>query len=208
MNDVTSKSITLKLNKQWMPMEHQLVSKSICDLLTGVVYALDIVYATNPDGTTDFSTHEYVNPVTWDEWIKLPIREYDFAIHSMNLVIRAPTVVIVKRYDKIRTKAFKGKPTKQGLYHRDGGRDAYTGKEMDIEDLCIDHVHPKAKGGTDTYDNTVLTTKEINNKKGSKLNSEAGLTLHVTPHTPKEVVVSATIKKARHRDWSLFLGKH
>jgi hypothetical protein len=51
----------------------------------------------------------------------------------------------------------------------------------------------------------VLTTKEINNKKGNKLNKEAGLTLLFKPTQPKAILVSHTIRKARHQDWKQFL---
>jgi 5-methylcytosine-specific restriction endonuclease McrA len=78
---------------------------------------------------------------------------------------------------------------------------------LEYEHATIDHIIPTSRGGTDTYDNTALTRKEINNRKGNKLNSEAGLTLYVNPHDPKPILISHTIKKPRHRDWAKFLLK-
>lgn len=205
MNDIAHKAIVLKLNRLWKPVNVELVSKTICDLMTDVVMAMDIVYATNPDGTPNFDVHEYVNPVGWDTWMTLPVREWDLVIHSSRMVIRVPTVVITKHYSKIHEKKFKGKPTKEGLALRDNLIDPYTGKELTYEEATIDHVTPRSRGGTDTYDNTVLTTKEINNNKGNKLNSEAGLTMLFQPTHPKAIKVSHTIRKARHHDWKQFL---
>ena len=205
MRDIAHKAIVLKLNKRWKPVGVELVSKTICDLMTGVVEAMDIVYALNEDGSPNTEQYEYINPVSWDEWVKLPVRPWDLSIHSAFMHIRVPTVVITKHYAKIPEKKFKGKPTKEGLFIRDNGVDAYTGHELAFEDATIDHVLPKDRGGLDTYENTVLTTKEINNGKGNKLNSEAGLTLLVNPHHPKPIKVSHTIRKARHQDWKHFL---
>jgi len=205
MNNIAHKAIVLKLNRLWKPVGVELVSKTICDLMTGVIVAMDIVYTTNPDGSPNFEEHEYVNPVGWDEWVKLPVRPWDLSIHSTHLHVRVPTVVITKNYSKVHEKKFKGKPTKEGLFIRDNGIDPYTGKELEFEEATIDHVIPKDRGGTDTYDNTVLTTKEINNRKGNKLNSEAGLTLLFQPTHPKPVKISHTIRKARHHDWKQFL---
>lgn len=204
-SNIANKSICLQLNSRWKPIGVQLVSKTICDLITGVIKAIDIVYATNPDGTPNFEVQEYVNPVDWDAWMKLPVRDWDLCIHSSKMEIRVPTVVIAQNYSKVHEKKFKGKPTKEGLAIRDNLRDGYTGEELDIQTATIDHVIPKDRGGTDTYDNTVLTTKEINNRKGNKLNSEAGLTLMVNPHNPKPILVSHTIRRARHNDWKNFL---
>lgn len=207
-NDIANKAIVLKLNKLWKPVGVQLVSKTICDLMTGVVYAMDIVYSTNEDGTPNFDEHEYVNPASWEDWRKLPVRPWDLCIHSPNMTIRVPTVVITQKYSKVHEKKFKGKPTKEGLLIRDNGRDGYTGEILEPEEATIDHILPRAHGGTDTYDNTVLTTKTINNRKGNRLNSEVGLTLAVVPHQPKPIKISNTIRKVRHRDWATFLEKH
>jgi 5-methylcytosine-specific restriction endonuclease McrA len=206
--NISQKAIVLKLNKNWHPVGVDLVSKAICDLMNGVILSMDIVYAMNKDGTPNFDVQEYVNPVDWDTWINLPVRDWDLNINSPRLNIRVPTVVISKNYAKIPEKKFRGKPTTEGLAIRDHLIDAYTGDELKFEEATKDHVIPLSRGGTDTYDNVVLTTKEINNKKGNKLNSEAGLKLLFNPYTPKPVLVSHTIRKARHQDWRHFLSKN
>lgn len=207
MNDIADKAIVLKLNKFWAPVHVSPVCKALSDLMTGVVCALDIHYAENADGSPNFDKQAYVNPVGWDEWITLPVRPYDLSIHSIHLHIRVPTVVITKKYSKVPEKKFKGNPTKEGLALRDNLIDGYTGKELDLKTATIDHKIPKSRGGTDTYDNTLLTTKEINNRKGNRTPEEAGLTLFVIPHNPSPIPKSHTIRRIRHYDWSPFLPK-
>ena len=207
MKDIAHKALCLKLNKHWAPVGVALVGDTICDLMTGVIKAMDINYALKPDGTPNFEICDYVNPVSWKEWVKLPVRDWDFIIRSIHMNVRVPTVVITKKYNRIPLKTFTGKPTKEGLAIRDNLIDAYTGEELEYERSTIDHVLPLFRGGTDTYDNTVLTTKETNNRKGHKLNSEAGLKLLINPHNPESIPVSNTIRKARHRDWQAFIIK-
>jgi 5-methylcytosine-specific restriction endonuclease McrA len=131
----------------------------------------------NKDGTPNFSTPSLMNPVGWDEWIKLPIRDWDFSIRSAKLEIRVPTVLISKNYAKMPTVSFKGKPKKDALFIRDGGIDQYTGKELKYDDATVDHVIPKNRGGQDVWENVALTCHKINSEKGNKLNEEIGLKL-------------------------------
>lgn len=205
MDKISHKAIVLKLNRLWQPVRVELVSKTICDLMTDVILAMDIVYAQNEDGSPNFDVQEYVNPVNWSEWVKLPVRSWDLVIHSSKMTMRVPTVVITKKYSKQHEKKFRGKPTKEGLFIRDNGIDPYTGQELELSSATIDHVIPFHRGGTDTYDNTVLTTKEINNRKGHRLNSEVGLKMLFDPFHPKPIQISHTIRKARHQDWKNFL---
>lgn len=207
MNDISTKAIVLKMNKHWKPVGVGLVSKTMCDLMNGVIMALDIEYAINGDGTPNFNVQEYVNPVGWDEWVELEVRPWDLSIHTTSREFRVPTVVITTNYDKVHMKYLTGKPTKEGLAIRDNLIDGYTGKELEYNMATIDHVKPRSRGGTDTYDNTVLTSKEINNKKGNLTVKEAGLNLLINPHNPKPVLISSTIRKARHFDWIPFLTK-
>jgi hypothetical protein len=168
MSNIADRVICLKLNQAWRPVDTQPVGKSICDLVTGVVDALDIVYPIGDDGEPDFSTHD-VRPVAWDEWRTLPVFAWQPFIKTLHGDVRVPTVLVSKNYCDMPKKEYKGKPTKEGLFFRDKGRDAYTGKLLDWDDATIDHVIPTGRGGADTYENTVLTAKDINNWKGLRV---------------------------------------
>ena len=204
--NIANKSIVLKLNKNWQPLEVAVVGDIICDMVRGVVVGLDIQYESNPDGTPNYDT-QYPVPTPWEQWINLPVRDCDLVIHSCKMVIRVPTVVVTANFDKMPKKEWKptSKPTKEGLYIRDGGKDGYTGLDIDYEEATIDHILPKSKGGSDTYDNTCLTLKETNNWKSDRLNHEVGLKLRVVPCVPKPILASQQIRKVRHRDWKFFL---
>lgn len=53
-----------------------------------------------------------------------------------------------------------------------GGRCFYTGQEVTEDNMAIDHVVPKDKGGKDSVLNYALTTKLLNNHKATVLDEE------------------------------------
>ena len=91
------------------------------------------------------------------------------------------------------------------IYQRDNGVCQYTGKKIDRHTATVDHVLPRSRGGDDTWTNMVLCSKDVNTKKGNKLNSEAGLKLLKIPVTPQPIPMSSLIKEAKHVDWKHFL---
>ncbi len=48
-----------------------------------------------------------------------------------------------------------------------GSTCVYCGKTYDINELTIDHVHPRSRGGNDLTTNCVSACKECNRDKGS-----------------------------------------
>jgi 5-methylcytosine-specific restriction endonuclease McrA len=206
-NNIANKAIVLKLNANWVAVEVAVVQDVFVALVSGALEAIDIEYEMTPDGIPVTTHYKSVRPVKWDEWMTLPVRPFDIAIHTTKMTIRVPTVVITHRYKKVPTKKFRGSPTKEGLLFRDNGLDIYTGKQLDPSNATKDHIIPLSRGGTDTYDNVGLTTKEINNQKGDRLNHEVGLVPKFKPTIPREVPAWKLIRKIRHPDWQFFL-KH
>jgi len=211
MNNIAKKEICLKLNSAWQRVDYGTVAKAIVDLVEGVsVKALDIQYVRGEDSKIDRTKMPKLIPVDWDEWITLPVRDWvpwEQAIHSTKLTIRVPTVLIAKNYHKMPMKEWKGKPSLNAIFIRDGAKCQYTGKKLDKKFATKDHVIPKSRGGSDNWTNLVLTSKELNCKKGDHLNSEVGLKLIRQPVKPKPIPISHLIREAKNEDWELFIEK-
>lgn len=206
MTDIANKNIVLKLNRNWQPVGHSLVCKALVDLCAGdAVVALDIDYAIDKEGNTDFDKPTVMRPVEWDEWITLPIRPWDLEIHSPSRVVRVPTVVITKNYGLMPLHDFKTRPGKRALWNRDKGIDQYTGKKLSESEASMDHVIPVSKGGKTNWENVVLTNKHLNWQKGNHFNHEVGLKLIRTPRKPLPIPASALIREAKHVDWVHFI---
>lgn len=209
IDSIINKPIVLSLNGLWMPIGFKTVKQAVKDMNggeagdTAPALALDIGYKLLDNGEYDFENAEYMNPVKWEEWIKLPVRPFDMSIATVKMVIRAPTVLIAQNFKKMPIKKFR--PTKETIRQRDGDVCQYTGEKIPKGQGNIDHIIPKDKGGKDTFENQVWCKKEINSMKGNRFNHEVGLKLIRDPKAPKAVPVSATIKVARHLDWRHFL---
>jgi 5-methylcytosine-specific restriction endonuclease McrA len=211
MNNVANKLICLNLNANWQPVGFKTVKDAIVDLCGAETHgkpatmALDIEYELDENGQPIFDEAKSMNPVSWEEWMTLPIRPWDLAINSPTRSIRVPTVIIATNFNKMPIKTFKGKPSKDGIWNRDQGICQYTGKKLTKDQSTIDHVIPRSKGGLDTWTNMVVCDKTLNSKKGNKLNSELGLKLRKEPIEPSPTPMSALIREAKHHTWKHFL---
>lgn len=215
MSNIINKLIVLKLNRAWQPVGFSTVGRAIVDLAAGLsARALDFDYEKDVAG--NYILDEYgepvanptnMTPVDWEDWIKLPVREFDEVVHYGNgeKLMRVPTVLIAKNFNKMPVKTFRGKPSKEAIWYRDNGIDQYTGKKLKREDATTDHVLPKSKGGKDQWENLVTTHKKINSDKGNKLNDEAGLKLIRPPKAPNPIPLSAMIREVKHPTWKPFL---
>jgi len=171
------------------------------------VKALNIEYAQNTDGSYDFDNVIDCSPVKWEDWIKLPVRSCDAFVQTGKNKIRIPTVVCCSEYGKVPMKRAKLSP--KTIYDRDNGVCQYSGRKLSRSEASLDHILPRAKGGKTTWENIALCDKQINNKKGDRLNHEVGLKLLRQPKAPPLLPASVSInaEAVAHRDWKLFLLK-
>lgn len=215
---VINKTIVLKLNKSWQALGVSTVQKAIVDLAAGQsAMALDFEYEKDSNGNYIVDENGApmgepigVTPVGWEDWIQLPVRPWEMedAIHygsEGKHIMRAPTVLIAKNFNKMPRKSFRGKPSKDAIYLRDGGIDQYTGLKLRREEATIDHVLPSSRGGSNDWENLALTSKDINSRKGNKLNHEIGLKLLRQPKAPAPIPLSQLIRDVRHFEWKHYL---
>jgi 5-methylcytosine-specific restriction endonuclease McrA len=103
----------------------------------------------------------------------------DAAFHSESLTVPAPSVMRLSRYVRVPYRAAVPM-TRAGVLRRDGRRCAYCGKRADT----IDHVVPRSRGGTHSWDNCVAACRTCNSRKADRLVDELGWTLPFTPRPP------------------------
>ncbi|MBI4661076.1 MAG: HNH endonuclease [Verrucomicrobia bacterium] len=192
MTDILNKSIVLVLNRNWQAINIRTPAEAFCQMATNVATALEI------------EGENHVRPVTWDEWITLPIRDSDNAVHTVRGAIRVPTVIVALNFAKVPKK--RPKLCARSIRERDGNRCQYTGKLLRPDEGSLDHVLPRSRGGKDEWGNLVWSDKAVNARKGNRLPHEAGLRLLNVPRAPKELPVTALIRNAHAvADWRLFV---
>lgn len=77
--------------------------------------------------------------------------------------------------------------SRRELLRRDSHRCQYCGSSRD---LTIDHLIPRSKGGTHTWDNVVIACETCNHKKGDKYLNETALVLKAKPKAPMHPTVA------------------
>src|SRR5215475_229905 len=182
MSDILNKAIVLVLNRNWQAINIRTPQDAFCQMATNVATGLDI------------EGDHHIRPVTWAEWIALPIREQDNFVRTARGPIRVPTVIVAVNFAKVPKK--RPKLSAKNIRERDGNRCQYTGKVLKPDEGSLDHVLPRSRGGKDTWENLVWSSKDINSRKGDRLPHEAGLRLICVPRAPKELPVSALIRNA------------
>ena len=75
-----------------------------------------------------------------------------------------------------------------------------------MQDLSIDHIVPRSRGGRSTWENCVLACVRCNRKKANRMQHEAGLHLHREPKEPRwSPFVSIPIAQ-RRTSWEQFIS--
>lgn len=197
-----NKLCVLELNKNWFPITIKtpyVVFKNFC---TGNLLGLDMEFSDE-----DIENHNYEHPtklvpVDWDDWVNLPIRDYDMVINTPRTQIRVPNIVICSTYNKIPDKS--PKLSKRNVMLRDKMTCQFTGRQYPPSELNIDHIIPRSKGGKNTWENLVTCYKAINTRKGDKTLKESGLKLIRQPKQPtiSNIFFAGKVKDPR---WGIFL---
>lgn len=186
-------SVVLVLNRNWQPINTRTPAEAFCQLATGSATALDVC-------------GEAIRPVTWAEWLTLPVRAGDHAVQTIRGAVRVPSVIVAVNFSRVP----KRRPTlnARNIRERDGNRCQYTGRALGPGEGNLDHVVPRSRGGRDSWDNLVWAARDVNTHKGNRLPQEAGLRLIRAPVAPKEVPVTVLIRNSHGvPEWELFLSQ-
>ena len=190
--NILTKATVLVLNRNWQAINVRTPQEAFCMMATNVATALEI------------EGDEHIRPVSWAEWLTLPVREQDQSVATVRGGIRVPTVIVAVNYAKVPKK--RPKLCARTIRERDGNRCQYTGKLLRPDQGSLDHVLPRSRGGENTWENLVWSAKDVNQRKADRLPQEAGLKLLAIPRVPKELPVTAFIRNAHDvTEWKLFL---
>jgi 5-methylcytosine-specific restriction endonuclease McrA len=135
------------------------------------------------------SAFKPIEIISWEEafvltWLnKAWTAEYsDKWVRSAKKTFQIPSVIVLFKY--IDEKFFKLPCTRKNILLRDQNRCQYCAKYVRPVDLTIDHVIPRSKGGTSSWDNVVAACKPCNQKKRDYLLENAPVTLIRVPRKP------------------------
>jgi 5-methylcytosine-specific restriction endonuclease McrA len=138
------------------------------------------------------SGYRPVDIISWEAAMKrvvektvAVVEEYpDRYINTVNWRVNMPSVVrILVQVRRRRMVKF----SRNNIFIRDRNTCQYCSHKFLRSQLNIDHVIPRAKGGTTTWENVVCSCIPCNNRKGMRLAHEVGMKLVRQPFKPKKL---------------------
>jgi 5-methylcytosine-specific restriction endonuclease McrA len=192
----------LWLNKSWLPHDSKTVEDSFKTVCSERGLFLDSTYVPHDLGS----------------WINLPVEEGSDFIQLNHTRIRVPEIMLLAEYNRIPARSVVF--CRRNLWRRDKGVCQYCGKHPKPDDVTMDHIHPRSKGGLSTFKNCVLCCTSCNLKKSNKSLRDSGMRLqrpkkhsdgswstvyYDTPKRPMWNPLYALKRKSFPKSWSAFL---
>ena len=125
----------------------------------------------------------------------------DAYFHSERAAFPEPSVVRLSYFVKVPYQT-RVALNRRAVFARDGHRCQYCGGAAEN----IDHVVPRSKGGTHTWENVVAACRPCNTTKEDRFLHETGLTLRRAPAPPRDGVWVLAANGRARPDWEPYLG--
>lgn len=133
------------------------------------------------------TTYEPLSIVTARRAVVLVINDKADVVEAQDAFWRAeslsvvvPSVVKLRRL--VRVPYYRRVPlTRTAVFARDRNRCQYCGRVAE----CLDHVMPRSKGGTHTWENIVACCRSCNTRKADHILGETSMELTTTPRVPR-----------------------
>ncbi|HPD33070.1 MAG TPA: HNH endonuclease [Candidatus Kapabacteria bacterium] len=93
--------------------------------------------------------------------------------------------------------------SRKNIFRRDGMQCQYCGKKN--VQLTVDHIIPRSRGGTDTWENLATACVTCNNKKGNRTPEEAGMKLLAIPKKPNHLFFIKQNLNNEEDNWKPYL---
>lgn len=178
----------LVLNRYWQPVHVATVQKAL------VLLARDAARVVDPENFQLYG---------WDDWIRQPARDDEPVVRGVTLRLRVPEVVTLPHYE--RTPNGYVSFSKRNVFKRDRLTCQYCGRQPGRDELTLDHVLPKSRGGATSWENCVLACVECNRRKADLTPEQAGMRLRRRPLRPTWRPFYAHGGKLE--SWTPFLGE-
>jgi len=123
--------------------------------------------------------------------LAMPEEENANFLHAARLVMRVPSVIRLLEYRRIphQTRAL----SRKNILLRDRNTCQYCGVVLSSGELTLDHVVPRSRGGSSSWENLVACCHECNRRKGNHLLIETDMRLTKEPrpftlHTSRHIM--------------------
>lgn len=125
-------------------------------------------------------------------------------LRSERMIVPVPLVIRLVYYVRI-PYPISLPISRRALLVRDRYTCQYCGTQPGRQDLTIDHIVPKSRGGATTWENVVAACRRCNGKKGNKTPAEAGLKLLAEPARPKYFAMAYLTSLEARDAWEKYI---
>lgn len=125
-------------------------------------------------------------------------------IRSERLTLRRPLVIRLVVYVRIPRRLLTLPLSRRNVLKRDNYMCQYCGARPGKEDLTLDHVVPRSRGGEHSWENLVAACTSCNRRKGNHLPREVGFELQRTPYRPRYLAL-ALISGSAPAAWEKYM---
>ena len=183
----------LVLNRHWAPIQMTTVKEAISLVAKGHARIIE------PE---TFQAHDLYS---WNDVSKAKQKFEGMVIRSSALALIPPEVILLTEYEGQgeRSVVF----SRKNIFKRDKFTCQYCGVQPGPEELTIDHIKPRSKGGVSSWENTVLACMECNKRKGDATPEQAGMKLRKVPKKPSWKTLAHVHPRQRLESWDQFLGR-
>jgi 5-methylcytosine-specific restriction endonuclease McrA len=181
----------LVLNRNWTAVHVCSVKRALTLLFQG--YARVVA--------EDYQVHDFDSWRSLSQHVALHGNEF---IHTPSYNILVPEVILLTGFGKMPPRTVKF--NRRNIYMRDHYTCQYCGVKPPKEELTIDHILPRSRGGRSNWENVVLACQSCNSRKGSMLPEEANMRLLKQARRPHWLsTLRSTLKGPERPIWSRFV---
>ena len=130
----------------------------------------------------------------------VPVEPGDGVLHSERTAVSVPVVVRLTRFVRVPYRAHVPL-TRKAVFARDGGRCVYCGAAA----TSLDHVVPRSRGGTHTWDNVVSACRRCNHIKADRAIADLGWRLRRAPAPPSGLAWRVVGTRRVDPRWTAYL---
>lgn len=150
------------------------------------------------------ASHRVFPAEAWLELSRSDPPSPDTAIRTPGVHLRPPRVILLSEYDKVPRRDIRF--SRRNVYLRDSHCCQYCGRRFMEEELNLDHVVPRDRGGVTAWENIVTACIRCNAQKANRLPTQAGMVLRRAPQRPRwRMLVAASLSEEETVIWRDFL---
>ncbi len=177
----------LVLNRVYQPVHITSVRRAFSLLYQGVAKAID----------------EQFQLFDFESWAALSAAGHADAIHTVDRAIRVPRVIVLLAYEHLPKTRVRF--SRFNIYARDDNTCQYCGRRYKRADLNLDHVVPRSRGGSTSWENVVCSCVPCNLRKGGRTPDEARMRLLRLPKKPRWSPLFRAPVRRFYQEWAPFL---